>query len=221
MKTKTYFAALLAVLIVLGLFGCASSGKASIKEQDSQISPTALSEQSEEISDAAVVEPATTESSVATVDQGTVSTEPEQRAFNIGDSITVADKCKVKIKKISFKDEVKPKDTSSYYNYYPSDKGEIYIVIDMNVKNISKKDLGYNEIMDVTVDYNNGYTYNGFLVYEGPTGLESYTNLYSISPLESEHFYCLVDCPDEVKKSKAPLRITISIGGEEFVYNMR
>jgi hypothetical protein len=145
---------------------------------------------------------------------------PLPKTFNIGDTIET-DKCVITINNIEFSYDVLPDNTSSYYGHYAADSGKVYIHIDTDVKNIQKSDLGVDEIMSITADYNNGYSYSGWEIAEDSDSGFDMAFMTSIKPLDTLGIRYLIECPDEVATSSNPLVVTLKIDGEKYDFQMR
>lgn len=69
---------------------------------------------------------------------------------------------------------------------------------------------------------NNGYTYKGFNIITDTDGDFTYSNINSITPLQTMGIHCLIDCPKEVETSENPLVLTIKLrDGKEYLYTVR
>lgn len=147
--------------------------------------------------------------------------EPDELLFKPGDIIT-SDKRAVAINSIKFSYDVMPEDTSLFYTHYEADGGEVYIHIDTDVKNLSKKDLDCDDILSVKADYDEGFVYRGFAVVEDSKGF-TYALISSIDPLKTKKVHFLISCPEEVIESGKSLFIELKLNGtsEVYRYDMR
>ena len=146
--------------------------------------------------------------------------EEERKKLKAGSIITTKSG-EIKIKSVSLSYDVLPDDTSGFYTHYPATKGNVYIVLDVVVKNLQKQNLNSDEIMKVVADYNNGYKYNGFAVVKGGSGGFSYANITSIKPLETVGLKYLIETPEEVETSKNPLILNLDIDSLNYQYKIR
>lgn len=154
--------------------------------------------------------------------QGTTITksnilEPKELLFKPGDVIS-SDKMEVTINRVDFSYDVLPDDTNSFYTHYEADDGEVYIHIDTDVKNLSKKDLGCDDILTVKADYDNGFVYRGFAIVESTMTGFTYASITSINPLKTKGIHFLISCPEEVAESDKPLFIELKLSGTNDVY---
>ncbi len=140
--------------------------------------------------------------------------------LQIGDTIKTNNK-EITINNIEFSYDVLPDDTTSFYTHYPAESGNVYIHIDVDVKNLQKQNLNADEIMSVEADFNNGYTYGGSAIPEDSTTGFTYANITSIKPLESLGVRFLIESPQEVEESDESLILTFTVDGDNFVYSMR
>ena len=126
------------------------------------------------------------------------------------------------LNKVKLSYRVEPDYKPSYYHYYDAPENEIYVHIDADIKNKKKMSVDCDTVYTATVDYNDGYTYDGFHIAEDYDGDFTYANITDIDPLQTLGVHCLVSCPEEVESSDAPLFVTIKIrGGEEYKYIIR
>lgn len=140
--------------------------------------------------------------------------------INIGDTIA-SDRVEITIRTIELSYEVYPRDTSGRYRYYPAESGKVYIHIDTDVKNIQKQNIVCDEIMNVTADYDDGYTYDSFAApNDGDRGF-TYGNITSITPLETLGVSFLIECPQEVEEMDHPLFLIFEVDGLKFRHSIR
>ncbi|MGL5479484.1 MAG: hypothetical protein ACRDCB_10640 [Clostridium sp.] len=145
---------------------------------------------------------------------------PKELTFEKGSTIKAKD-YEVKIKNIKITKKIEPDKKEGFYNYYTADKGNVYVEVDTDVKNLKKEDVTVADIGSIEVDYDNGYTYNGNLIPEDETLGFNYPNITSIAPLSSKGVRWAVQIPEEASKSDKSLKIKIKIGGEEYICNYR
>lgn len=113
-----------------------------------------------------------------------------------------------------------PDNPDSFYSHYTPDAGKVYIVLSVDVKNNGKADIECDELLGVKADYNNGYAYSGFAVVD-EGGDFTYANITSVSPLSTQAMKYLIECPEEVETSTAPLFLTITVDGVNYQYTIR
>ena len=152
----------------------------------------------------------------------TVETQPpapQVQTITDGNVITTPTK-EVTIKKSEFSYDVMPDNPDSFYSHYTPDAGKVYIVLSVDVKNNGKADIECDELLGVKADYNNGYAYSGFAVVD-EGGDFTYANITSVSPLSTQAMKYLIECPEEVETSTAPLFLTITVDGVNYQYTIR
>lgn len=147
----------------------------------------------------------------------TTDSKSEELLFKSGDMIA-SDKMEVTINNIEFTYDVLPDVTSTFYTHYEADDGEVYIHIDADVKNLSKKDLDCDKILTATANYNDGYTYKGQAIVEDKATGFTYASITSIEPLKTQGMRFIINCPEEVKTSEHPLFLTLKLQGTNDVY---
>lgn len=132
------------------------------------------------------------------------------------------DELELTINKVELTYDVLPDDISDMYNHYEADPGNVYINMDVDIKNLQKKDLPCDEIMTVTADYNNGFTYESFETVEDSITGFTYSNISSINPLETIGMRFLIECPEEVEKeTNNSLFLTFKLGKKTYKYIIR
>lgn len=149
----------------------------------------------------------------------TQSTEPQIKPISDGNVITTDTK-EVTIKKSEFSYDVMPDNPDSYYSHYAAEAGKVYIVLSVDVKNNGKADVMCDELIGVKADYNDGYAYSGFAVVDEGGDL-GYANITSVAPLSTQAMKYLIECPEEVESSTAPLFLTITVDGTQYKYTIR
>ncbi len=119
--------------------------------------------------------------------------------------------------------ELKPRNTRGYYRYYSVDNGKIYVHIDGTFYNTSKKDLCIEDLIVPKAEYDNGYKYEGFVVIDdGDTGFDWVSSYIACTPLTSCHYHGLIECPEIIESSDAPLFVSLRMAdGITYQYNIR
>ena len=151
----------------------------------------------------------------------TTEKKPEYKTLNIGDTIKTENK-EITVNSVELVKEVLPPKRDGYYNYYEADEGKIYIHISTSVKNLEKQAIYCDEALDITADYNEGYTYYGFSTVEDKSSGFTYSNITLIDPLSTQNIHYIIDCPEEVKNNtEAPLFLIFNIENEEYKLTIR
>ncbi len=149
----------------------------------------------------------------------TQSTAPQMQSITDGNVITTATK-EVTIKKSEFSYDVEPDNPDSFYSHYAAEAGKVYIVLSVDVKNNGKAAIECDELLGVKADYNNGYSYSGFAVVDEGSDL-GYANITALDPLSTQAMKYLIECPEEVETSTAPLFLIITVDGTQYQYTIR
>lgn len=153
-------------------------------------------------------------------------TEPAEKedavkTIAIGDKIET-DKFDFTLNKVELTYELKPKNTSSVYTSYTAEDGKVYVHIDGTYYNKAKKDACIRDLFIPTADYDDGYTYDGFVVIDdGDNSFDWVSSYVAATPLESCHYHGLIECPEVVDESDAPLFVTFKIDGTTYRYDIR
>lgn len=202
MKKRVFLSTILTLSVILS--GCStaqpspSGNSAELESLQAQVK--ALQEENASLKEQLNLPPESIPEENAAPQQGTV--------IAIGDTITT-DYAEITINKVELTYDVLPDDTSGFYTHYEADSGNVYLHLDLDVKNLGKQNLGCDEILSATADYNGGYTYTGFAVSEDSNTGFTYANITSIKPLETLGVHFLFKCPQEVEESTNPLFITL------------
>ena len=141
--------------------------------------------------------------------------ENNAQTVSVGDKI-VTDSMEIKINSVELTYDVLPDNTSGFYTHYAADAGKVYIAVDASVTNKAKQNLDCDEIGKIVADYNNGYTYRGFIVVKDSSTGFTYANITSIDPLETKGVKWLIECPEEVEMSSNPLFLEFTINGGKY-----
>lgn len=158
------------------------------------------------------------ESDKETIEKTTDRTTP---TISIGQTVKT-DEFEFTLNSVELSYNVKPDNPPSVYSYYTATSGQVYIYLNATVKNLLDYDVGCDCIYSVKANYNNGYEYTGFNIITDYDGDFSYSNINSITPLQTMGVHCLIDCPKEVETSDNPLSLTIKMrDGTEFLYTVR
>lgn len=147
--------------------------------------------------------------------------EADKQTIELGQTISTDD-FDFTLNNVEFTYELKPSNVSSFYNSYPAPDGKVYIHVDGQYYNKSKRDVHIRDLFTPTVDYDDGFTYDGFAVVdEGDNDFTWVSSYIVCTPLETCHYHGLIECPTVVEDSSAPLFITFNIGGETYTYTIR
>lgn len=149
------------------------------------------------------------------------SDRPTEQIINIGDVIQTDD-FDFTLKNVELTYEILPPNTSSAYTSYTASDGKIYVHIDGDYYNKSKKDVHIRDLFVPTVNFNDGYTYNGFVVVDDGDNSFTWVSSYVVCvPLATCHYHGLVECPSTIESSGGSLYTTFTINGTTYRYNIR
>ncbi|MCQ4935034.1 hypothetical protein [Anaerotignum propionicum] len=146
--------------------------------------------------------------------------EPSIQVISAGDVITGTN-CEITIKSVNLSYDVLPDDTSGFYTHYPASPGKVLVDVDVDVKNTAKQNLSCDEIMKVTADYNDGYTYTGYAIVDDSTAGFTYANISQVDPLETKGMRYLIDCPEEVEQTTNPLFLIFTLDQKDYKFVIR
>ena len=148
--------------------------------------------------------------------------ESKAENIRIGETITTKDYT-FTLNNVELTYELKPVNTCDWYTSYPAESGKIYIHVDGTYYNTSKRDVCIRDLFVPKANYNDGYRYEGFAVIDdGDTGFDYVGSYIACTPLESCHYHGLIECPEAIESSNAPLYVTFTLAdGVTYKYNIR
>lgn len=212
---KKFIPIMLIMVLIFCTTGCGNKGTVTSASDSSQ----SLTEQPETEAEISAETPGT--EPMVQIEHNSVETEEQVYDLKIGDKVKT-ENYEFNVEKIETTYQLDPDTKTSYYTYYAADNGYVYVHVDLTVKNLQKKDMVCDEIYSVTVDYNDGYTYDGFNVADDTDGDLTYANITNIAPLEKRGVHALVECPKEVETSQKPLLVNITFfDGTQYRYKLR
>lgn len=223
-KKKTIIAIVAIVAIIIIIIACSAGGnKNKAANTVSQTITTTAPAQTTENNTNKAVGTVGTPTTVVSSDADNNATQKTDtiQEIKLGQTVST-ENYDFTLNKVKLSYRVEPDYKPSYYHYYDAPDGEIYVYVNASVKNKKKTSVECDTIYTATVDYNNGYTYDGFHIADDDDGDFTYANITDIDPLQTLGVHCLISCPDEVETSDAPLYVTIKIrGGETYKYIIR
>ncbi len=139
-----------------------------------------------------------------------------------GETVVVDNYAEVTANKGEFGYKVTPPNPSGYYTYYEvKDSGKIYAHISFKIKNLKPTGMDSDSALNVSLLYDNTYSYNSFCTVEEDGGSDfGYASLNRIDPLTTETVHYLIEVPEEVSTSGKPVVILIGINGQKFYYQL-
>ncbi len=129
----------------------------------------------------------------------------------------------ITIKKSGFAQDVKPSNPGSYYTHYQvGNTDNTYFYLILEVKNISNLALRADKVAKIKMIYDDKYEYNTFSTIEYRNGESfTYTNITNIDPLTTGKIYYLVEVPKSISDDSKSIKCEITIGENQYTYNMR
>jgi hypothetical protein len=159
------------------------------------------------------VDSSTSSESAENVDAGGIVTD--------GEVVTTANS-EFSVDYSNITDDVMPKNPDSYYTHYVADDGKVFVDFCIAYKNTSGSDIIADEIMNATLTYADKYEYTGAsMIEEDNRGDFTYSNITSVSPLNTEYVHYLFEVPEEVENSSESVAISFTIDGSDFEYVVR
>lgn len=140
--------------------------------------------------------------------------------MDIGDTITT-EHCRVTIEAIELAYDVLPEKEDGLFTHYKAAPGRVYICVSLEVKNRTQVDLRCDELGWATAHYNGNQQYRSFTVVEDAYTGFALANLSAIRPGEAQRIKLLIECPQQVHETRAPLWLAFDIDGTSFKYTIR
>lgn len=110
-----------------------------------------------------------------------------------------------------------------YYHYFEASSGNVYVDVKFNIKNTASSAVKQSSVLkSVKIIYDGTYEYNcSFVTVDKDGDFESYTNLYSINPLETMEYHMLAELPSEAKNSGKSLVCQVQVDGNTYECTLR
>lgn len=138
-----------------------------------------------------------------------------------GDKIK-SDMAEMKLKKVSFTNDIVPEYKFGTYAHYPAGDGRIYLEVKTKMKNLLEKDLACEDIATVTVRTETGESYMAFVVPETAARGLSDDPSYPIQSGKTSGVRYVIDCPSELEKSNEGMKLYFEFSEEEvYEYTIR
>lgn len=146
---------------------------------------------------------------------------PTIQPIALGETV-ITENYEFTLNRAEFSYRVEPDAPPSWYTYYEAPDNQVYLYLNVSIKNTQKHSLPCDEVYSVTVDYNSGYTYRGSFIADDTDGDFTYANITSVEPLQTLGVHCLVACPEEAETSEHPMFATITMkDGSKYQYTIR
>lgn len=132
--------------------------------------------------------------------------------FAIGDTLIFPDKFEIKMTQMEFTSRVDPPHPDSFYSYYEvKDSDKVYIHSVFEVKNLKANELMADDILSVSILYDDKYSYTGFSTFEEDGGGDfNYTSISSIAPLTVGIIHFITEVPVEVRDSGKNVSLSLN-----------
>ncbi len=198
----------LIIIVLIGFIGYLSKSQSSEKNnnKDSSIKITNNQDYTDEVA----------------VNKNENVVKEDIKQLNINDVATKENKYELTVLGSNFAKIINPPNTSGYYSYYEAkEDGHQYLEVKYNYKNLSENNVGADDVVTMTIKYDNKYEYTGFSVIEDSDSDFTYTNITNIAPLTTGKLHYLFDIPDEVANSSSSIVATIKCGSDTYIINLR
>ncbi len=157
---------------------------------------------------------------------GNISQEEtkKEKIITNTDKVTIEENCEFNVVSHNFTKDIMPPNPDSWYHHIESKSDtQIYSNLIIDIKNLQGNARKQDSIMSVKLKYDDKYEYTCQTVTEEKGGgdLETYTNLYNIDPLSTMKYHFVVEVPLEIKDSDKTLKAIITVGSQEYVYQIK
>ncbi len=148
--------------------------------------------------------------------------ENSENIIVLGETIS-SDDWDFTVNNVEFTYELKPRNTSSVYTSYTAPDEKVYIHIDAEYHNKSKKDVCIRDLPVPNANYNDGYKYEGFVLADRDDNSFFWVSSYVVAePLTTCHYHGLIECPKVVDESEEPLYVTMKLPNKQvYRYDIR
>lgn len=142
--------------------------------------------------------------------------------LNVNETATKENKYELTVLSSNFGKTILPPNTSGYYSYYEAKTdGHQYLEIKYNYKNLGQSNVTADDVVSMTIKYDEKYDYTGFCIIEDEDNDFTYANITSIAPLTTGKLHYLFDVPDEVANSSGSIVATIKCGTDKYEIKLR
>ena len=147
--------------------------------------------------------------------------EGKEKTLVLGETL-VFDDFEFTVNNVELTYELKPSNTNGVYSSFPAESGKVYIHIDGEFYNKSKRDVCIRDLPVPHADYDDGYCYDGFVVVDDGDNSFDWVSSYVVAePLTTCHYHGLVECPEVIDETDAPLFVTIDLDGVTYRFDIR
>lgn len=142
--------------------------------------------------------------------------------LNLNETATKENKYELSILGSKFGKTILPPNTSGYYTYYEAKAdGHQYLEVKYNYRNLDQSNVTADDVVAMTIKYDNKYEYTGFSVIEDSDGDFTYSNITNIAPLTTGKLHYLFDVPDEVANGSESIVANIKCGNDNYEITLR
>lgn len=137
--------------------------------------------------------------------------------------ISVPETCEFSIIKCEFVEKVMPPNPTGFYRYLPASEGNVYVDLQVSVKNTKDEAVKQSELPGSVVLYCGEKSYSVQTVVEEDSGgtLNTATNLNNIEASETITYHLVAKVPAEVKDSKDELWFRITADGTRYIFKVK
>lgn len=140
----------------------------------------------------------------------------------MNETVTKDNKYELTVIGTNFGKTILPPNTSSYYTYYEAKTdGHQYLEVKYNYKNLAESNVRSDNILSMTIKYDNKYEYTGFCVIEDDESDFTYANITNIAPLTTGKLHYLFDLPDDVVNGEGSIVATLKSGNDIYEIVLR
>lgn len=153
-------------------------------------------------------------------------------AVALGESVATG-MVEITLKDISFADDISGNKGHGYTTAAPAGSDMVFAILEISVKNLAKEQFETHDLLNVKLDYNDGYLYSSsdktcYLRHESGTMLSfTFSSISSgvkmpVTPLTTENYTLAIPCASVVAEDESsPLKVSFYLpeGNSEKVFN--
>lgn len=146
-----------------------------------------------------------------------VSTKP----INLNETLTTQD-WEITLIGTEFSQDVIPPTPATFYSHYQvKDTTNTYLVVKLDMKNISTISLHADDNISLKAICDGKYEYTGFSTLLAQDNSDfDYTNITSIAPLTKRTLYYLIEMPKDISVDDKDIEIQLSAYQDKYVYKI-
>lgn len=143
------------------------------------------------------------------------------KTINLNETLTTQD-WEITLIGTEFSQDVIPPTPATFYSHYQvKDTTNTYLVVKLDMKNISTISLHADDNISLKAIYDGKYEYTGFSTLLAQDNSDfDYTNITSIAPLTKRTLYYLIEMPKDISVDDKDIEIQLYAYQDKYVYKI-